>query len=313
MQKHAQKEVNELNPQNTFSLFLENHASSPSIVNLFNLGQPPSFAASIHTQSIILNVDFSAILNLDNITVNGSQTAVFQQLNTNTISFVLTNGSNLSTALINGFNQSLFAQTNFCVLQVIAGNNATSRTLIITQPQIVNNWKDFTIVTVFTSNFSTTILSSEYFNGTQVEVRAQTQGLTYSDILNSQIAHAYRPLAINIFSANQTQVLNTVAVTHENANGDKQGFSYVPTIDPYAKQAYVRDSPMPLVILNGRTNMAYEIEGNTTLRLDFLYIYDAPARLFEHGISARIRDEYNRLSEQIKGSQGRLVTLVMAN
>jgi len=306
--------MTEINPKNTFSLFIKNTASPSAVINLFGLGQSGESVAS--PQSLATStLKFAPILNPDTITVNGNYNIQFNQANGNSVVVPITTGQNLSAAIETGFNNSSYALNNSAVLIITTpAGFATRRFFSIQQPQSNSNW-----VLVFrqtglpSAAFITTNLAYEYFNGTAIQIRTQTSGLKYSDIRRSQIANAYRPLAINVYSENQDQVLNTMAVTHENANGNKEKFAYIPTIDPYGKLAYVKDSSTPLLILNGRTNMAYEIMANTSLRLDFMYIFNAPARLFDIAIEARLRDEYFELNKLINQSKGKLTTLILAD
>lgn len=304
--------MNDVAPSNTFSLFLENESSDAATLGLFGIGQSGTSEASLSEQSETPTVDLSAILNLDDVTVNGAYTVRFSRADLSVIDIPLALSDNFNNVVLAAFQANNTWQANLEITTPTGGPRL--RIFNVQQPQENSPMTGFLVLlTAISSIFAApTNLNSYYFNGTRVSVRSQASGLTYSDIQKSQIANAYRPLALNIYSQNTSQVDNTMAITYKEADGHLTAHSYVPTIDPYAGEAYIRDSPQPLLLLNGRTLISYQLNGATRLRLDFLYIFDSPARLFDPAVAARIRDEYETLSIRIANSQGRLRTLIMA-
>ena len=304
--------MNEESPNNTFSLFLENKGTESFLIGLFALGQQLSNDTSLNENALTPNVDFASILNADTKTVNSNFTFRFNRADFSFLDVFILSGQNLTDVIKSGFN--LNNNLNSYLTIITNSGSVRKRVFSVNQPVENSNIVSLQVIgTLISPAFSTTNSNSYYFNNTPVQVRSQSSGLSYKDIRTSQIAHAYRPLSINVFSENVSQVLNTMAISHETVNGDFSKFHYVPILDPYASQAYVKDTPEPLIILNGRTLMQYSIEPMTRLRMDFLYIYDSPARMFDGAIQQRIREEYYSLSQRIKNSKGRLRTLVLAN
>lgn len=299
-------------PSNTFSLFLKNESTLAASLGLFGLGQSGTSETNLSERSETPTTSIAAILNLDDVTVDAAYTVRFIRADTSFLDILLALNDNFTNIVTTAFNSNNTWGANLEISTPVG--TPRFRIFNIQQPQENSPMLGVVVLaTAISGVFAAAIdLDGYYFNGTRVSVRSQAIGLTYSDIQKSQMANVYRPLALNVYSENTGQVLNTMAITYEEANGNLTAHSYVPTIDPYANEAFIRDSPQPLLLLNGRTLITYQLNPLTRLRLDFIYIFDSPARLFDGAVTARIRDEYEILSTRIANSQGRLRTLIMA-
>jgi hypothetical protein len=110
-------------------------------------------------------------------------------------------------------------------------------------------------------------VKTNYFSG--VVTITSTDSTPYAEIQTSMGSIQYQIKELYLYSTNATQILQTLTQKEYNVNGNIRNIIESPVINPYQYQNSLYYIPTKEVVLNGNSNISFEILPNVTLRLIF--------------------------------------------
>jgi len=110
-------------------------------------------------------------------------------------------------------------------------------------------------------------VKTNYFSG--VVTITSTDSTPYAEIQTSMGSIQYQIKELYLFSTNASQILQPLTQKEYNVNGNIRNIIESPVINPYQYQNSLYYIPTKEVVLNGNSNISFEILPNVTLRLIF--------------------------------------------
>lgn len=114
---------------------------------------------------------------------------------------------------------------------------------------------------------------TNYFSG--VVTITSTDSTPYPQIQASMGSVQYGVGEVYLVASSASQILQPINVKEYNVNGNIQRIIDTPTIDPYQYQNSLYFKPIKDIVLNGNSNISFEILPNVTLRMIF-YVRELP-------------------------------------
>lgn len=294
---------------NTFSLSLLNPTDAKQGIQLFRQGSATSSAFFLNErrQGVVVSGDLNKFYDVTTgLTTTDTQFKLFQNLIEISDSGNLPAGTSLiEIAARLNLAWSPKPQGGKVTLFVDTEGQLVVQTLGVVRTGAVSFLGIEAVISGVPTNFSALLnlsVPSPIYGSALSEVLIEQDTYSYPELLATQTGSPMTIIAMDIdmLGGNEAQVMNPITHEHLDANGNARKRTALGVIDPYQFQTrHLLDIPTSGLLLDGNTQLDYEVNAFTGVKLTFRYVNAAESMLFGLAIQQQIVEQYRQQARDI--------------